>query len=116
MVKKKEATIDAFLSGALNKEELQHMKDLYDERLAPLQERLKACKKAKKPTQAQIQTDIQKQIKSIVTCKNVAQPYYKALLNQIIVQKDGTLQIKLNHLPQTWHFEIQYHKTSQEEK
>ena len=102
-----------FLSGTLNKEELQHMKDLYDERLAPLQERLKACKKAKKPTQAQIQTDIQKQIKSIVTCKNVAQPYYKALLNQIIVQKDGTLQIKLNHLPQTWHFEIQYHRTSQ---
>lgn len=116
IMKKKEATIDAFVSGALTKDELQHMKDLYDERLVPLQERLKACKKAKKPTQAQIQNDIQKQIKSIVTCKSVAQPYYKALLNQIIVQKDGTLQIKLNHLPQTWHFEIQYHKTSQEEK
>ena len=116
ITKKKEAIIDAFVSGDLTKEELQHMKALYDERLKPLNERLQACKKAKKPTQAQIQADIQKQIKSIVTCKRVAEPFYKALLEKIVIQKDGTFQIALNYLPQTWHFELEYHKTSQEEK
>ena len=44
IMKKKEATIDAFVSGAISREELQHMKALYDERLAPLNERLQACK------------------------------------------------------------------------
>jgi len=116
IMKKKEATIDAFVSGAITREELQHMKSLYDERLAPLNERLQACKKAKKPTLAQIQSDIQKQIKSIVTCRRAAEPYYKALLEKVIIQKDGTFQISLNHIPQVWHFELQYHKTSQEEK
>ena len=116
ITKKKEAIIDAFVSGDLTKEELQYMKALYDERLKPLNERLQACKKAKKPTKAQIQADIQKQIKSIVTCKRVAEPFYKALLEKIVIQKDGTFQIALNHLPQTWHFELEYHKTSQEEK
>lgn len=116
IMKKKEATIDAFVSGIISKEELQHMKDLYDERLTPLCERLDACKKEKRPTQAQIQTDIKKQIKSIVTCRQVCEPYYKALLDKVTIQKDGTFQIRVNHIPQIWHFELQYHKTSQEEK
>jgi ElaB/YqjD/DUF883 family membrane-anchored ribosome-binding protein len=116
IMKKKEATIEAYVSGDLTKEELQHMKSLFDERLKPLNERLQACKKAKKPTPAQIQSDIQKQIKSIVTCRRIAEPYYKALLERVIIQKDGTFQITLNHIPQTWHFELEYHKTSQEEK
>ena len=116
IMKKKEATIDAFVSGAISREELQHMKALYDERLAPLNERLQACKKEKRPTQAQIQADLHKQIKSIVTCRRVAEPFYKALLEKVTIQKDGTFQISINHIPQVWHFELQYHKVSQEEK
>lgn len=116
IMKKKEATIEAYVSGDLSKEELQHMKALFDERLKPLKERLQACKKAKKPTPAQIQSDLQKQIKSIVTCKHIAEPFYKALLEKVVIQKDGTFQISINHIPQVWHFELQYHKTSQEEK
>ena len=116
IMKKKEATIEAYVSGDLSKEELQHMKALFDERLKPLKERLQACKKAKKPTPAQIQSDLQKQIKSIVTCKHIAEPFYKALLEKVVIQKDGTFQISINHIPQVWHFELQYHKTSHEEK
>ena len=115
IARKKEAAMDAFLSGDLTKEELQHMKALYDERLAPLHERLQACQAAPNPTQTQLQTDLQKQIGEIVTCQTVAQPYCKALLDRIMVQKDGTLQIKLNHLLQTWHFALVYHRTRQEE-
>ena len=109
IMKKKESAIDAFLSGTLSKDELQYMKELYDERLAPLQARLEACKQAQKSTPAQLLNDIQKQIKSIVICEKIADPYYKALLERIDVKKDSTLQIKLNHIPQIWHFKIQYH-------
>ena len=115
-MRKKEATIDAFVSGDLTKEELQHMKALYDERLKLFDERLHACKKVKKPTPPQLQSDIQKQIKSIVTCRRVAEPYYKTLLERVLIQKDGTFQITLNHIPQVWHFALEYHKTRQEDK
>ena len=113
IMKKKEATIEAYVSGDLTKEELQHMKSLFDERLKPLNGRLQACKKAKNPTPAQIQSDIQEKIQSIVTCGRISEPYYKALLERVIIQKDGTFQITLNHIPQIWHFELEYHKNIQ---
>lgn len=112
-VMKKEAAIDAFVSGVITKEELQHMKDLYDESLASLHERLDTCKKSKRSTQAPIQTDIKRQIESIVTCRQVSDPYYKALLESVVIQKNGTFRIKITHIPQTWHFELQYHKSGQ---
>ena len=116
IIKKKEATIEAYVSGDLTKDELQHMKSLFDERIKPLNERLQACKKAKKPTPAQIQSDIQQQIQSIVTCRRVTEPFCKALLERVIIQKDGTFRITLNHIPQIWHFSLEYHKSSQEKK
>ena len=112
--KKKEAIIEAYVSGDLSKEELQHMKALFDERLTLLKERLQACKKAKKPTSAQIHSDLQKQIQSIVTCRHIAEPLYKALLEKVVMQKDGTFQISIHHIPQVWHFRLQYHNTSRE--
>ena len=114
IMKKKEAIIEAYVSGDLSKEELQHMKALFDERLTLLKERLQACKKARKPTSAQIQSDLQKQIQSIVTCRHIAEPLYKALLEKVVIQKDGTFQISIHHIPQVWHFRLQYHNTSRE--
>jgi hypothetical protein len=110
IMKKKEATIEAYVSGELTKEELQHMKALFDERLKPLNVRLCTCKRIKKPTPEQMQSDIQNLIKSIVTCRKVSEPYYKALLKLIVIQKDGSFQLTLNHIPQVWHFALEYHK------
>lgn len=115
IMKKKESVIEAYVSGALTNEELQHMKSVFDERLKPLNERLQVCKKAKKQTPAQIQADIRKRIQSIVTCRRIAEPYYKTLLERVIIQKNGTFQITLNHIPQVWHFTLEYRKTKQEE-
>ena len=115
IMKKKEAIIEAYVSGDLSKEELQHMKALFDERLTLLKERLQACKKAQKLTPAQIHSDLQKQIQSIVTCRHIAEPLYKALLEKVVIQKDGTFQISIHHIPQVWHFRLQYHNTSRED-
>ena len=106
IMKKKEATIEAFISGEISKEEFRHMKTIFDERLKLLNERLSDGTKNQKPTSAQIHADIQNQIESIVTCRQVAEPFYKALLEKVIVRKDGTFEISLNHIPQVWHFKL----------
>ncbi len=112
LMQKKEAAIDAYVSGDITREELLHMKNLYNRKLGPLNDRLLACRKAPKPTLAQIQSDLEKQIRSIVTCKRAAEPFYKALLETITIEKDGTFQLRLQHIPQIWHFTLQYHKTN----
>ena len=111
---KKETTIDAFVSGFISKEELQQMKARYDEKIEPLQKKLNECKQAKKPTASQLQADIKIRIKSIITCKEFAEPFCKALLQTMVVHKDGTLDYKINHLPQTWIYRLEYHKGNPE--
>lgn len=111
--KKKEAAIDVFLSGSITKEELQQMKARYDEKIAPLQKKLSFCDQAQKPTSAQQYSEIRKRIESTVTCKDFSEPYYKSLLQTMVVHRDGRLDIKINHLPQTWVYCLVYHKENQ---
>lgn len=111
---KKETTIDAFVSGFISKEELQQMKARYDEEIEPLQKKLNDCKMTKKPTASQLHADIKKRIESIITCKEFAEPFYKALLQTLVVHKDGTLDYKINHLPQTWIYRLEYQKENPE--
>lgn len=110
--KKKETTIDAFASGLITKEELQQMKARYDEQIAPLQKKFSDCKQAKKPTASQLQSEFKQKIKSIVTCEDFYEPLYKAVLQTMVVHRDGTLDIRMNHLPQTWVYCLIYHKTN----
>ena len=107
--KKKASAIEAFLSGDLTREELQDIKAQYNEKLALLHAKLETCNKTKKSVQTQNQKEIEERIRSIVTCRNAAEPYCKALLEKMVIQKEGNLQIKMNHIPQIWHFKIQYH-------
>ena len=110
--KKKETAIDAFASGLISKEELQQIKARYDEKTASLQKKLLHCKQVKKPTISQLQSEISEKIKAIVTCEDFSEPLYKAVLQTMVVHKDGTLDIKINHLPQTWVYCLVYHKTN----
>ena len=111
--KKKEATIDAFVSGFITIEELQQMKSLYDEQMAQLR-KSGDCKQENMPTSSQIQSEIKQTIKSIVTCALFAEPLYKAVLQTMVVHKDGTLEFKMNHLPQTWIYRLEYHREKQD--
>lgn len=112
--KKKETAIDVFVSGFISQEELQQMKARYDEKIEPLRKKLKECKKANAPASAQLQADIKKQIQSIITCRKFAEPFCKALLQTLVVHKDGTLEFRINHLPQTWIYRLEYHKENPE--
>ena len=109
--RKKEAVIDAFASGAITREELEHMKAVYDEKITALNGRLRVCTQEATPAGEQLRAELHQTIRAIVTCELAAAPLYKTLLDKMTVQKDGTLQLRLRHIPQVWHFELQYHKT-----
>ena len=102
--KKKEAAIDAYLCGTITREELGQMKDRYDQKIALLQ--------AQSPISQPENPDLKEKITAIVMGNAPAEPLYKALLDCATMEKDGSFHLRLRHLPQTWHFQLRYHKTS----
>ena len=102
--RKKEAAIDAFLSGAITREELGQMKAHYDRKIDSLQARL--------PVSQPICPDVEKEITAIVMGTAPAESLYKMLLESATMEKDGSFHLRLRHIPQTWHFQLRYHKTS----
>lgn len=112
--KKKEAAIDAFASGLITKEELRQAKVQYDAKIAMMKKKLCACQRAQIPTASQRQSEISRSIRSIVSCEEFSEPFYKAVLQTMVVHKDGTLEIKINHLPQTWVYCLIYHRANPE--
>lgn len=107
-IKKKEFLLDNFLSGAISKEEFQHMKDLYDRNIKALKEALETFKQEISP---QSDENLAEQIQSIITCEKIEELFLKELLEKITIQKEGILQVKLKHIPQIWNFRIDYQKT-----
>lgn len=102
--KKKEAAIDAYLSGTITQEELAQMKARYDQKIALTQAQLPASRPES--------PDLKEKIAAIVMGTAPAEPLYRALLDCATMEKDGTFHLRLRHLPQTWHFQLRYHKTS----
>lgn len=103
VISKKTNAMDAFLSGALSKEELDQMKQYYDSQLRNLQDRLE---KAEKMIVQPIGDALFEKAESIVTCEAISEPYLKALLEYMRVHKDGTVEVKLNRLPTVWLFQL----------
>ena len=104
LLRKKEAAIDAYLSGAITREELGQMKARYDGKIDSLQARL--------PVPRADIPDLEKEITAIIMGNTPAGPLYKALLESATMEKDGSFHLRLRHIPQTWHFQLRYHKTS----
>ena len=68
--------------------------------------------KKERPASVPNSSDLWEQIKAIVTCSRISESLYRALLESVTVRKNGTLRIRLHHIPQTWLFEIQYLRKS----
>lgn len=114
--KKREASIDAYVSGIITDQELRQMKERYREKEDALQQKLEEWEHAEKVTPSQLHAELQTKIQAIVSCENVSEPYYKALLQTMTVHKDGTIEIKINALPQKWIYRLVYHKAGQEKE
>lgn len=105
---KKSAAMDAYLDGDFTREEMLALKSKYDSRLQHLQGQLDSIRAAQRsePGDSQVRAQIQRQIESIVSCNGCFDAFYKGLLNRMSVHKDGRVEVKLNHLPQTWIFQL----------
>ena len=102
--RKKEAAIDAYLTGTITREELAQMKARYDQKIASIQAQLPASQPER--------PDLEEKITAIVMGNAPAEPLYKTLLDCATMEKDGSFHLRLRHLPQTWHFQLRYHKKS----
>lgn len=104
---KKANAIDAYLSGVLTKEELFQMKANYDTALDSLYSQLKKLTDSVVNDPVSLQSDVFCKTESIVTCKVVSDPYLKALLEYMVIHKDGRVDVKLNHLSAIWTFQLE---------
>lgn len=103
---KKSNAIDAFLSGVISKEELQRMRSRYDAQLESLQNRLHEATVAAKNGNEQVSPEVYQTLESIITCRDISEPYLKTLLEHMIIHKDGTVESKLNQLSIIWRFRL----------
>lgn len=110
---RKENVIDAFVSGHISAEELGQIRKIFNQKIDSLKDRILAFESSTKLDPKQVRAGIEEQIRSIVTCETYAEPYYRTLLNEIVIHKDGQLCIQLNHLPHIWVYQIVYHTKQQ---
>lgn len=110
IMKKKENMADAFLSDLISKEEFLQMKHKYAAELASLKACLETLKSSEKVNPKKIQSEIYRQVEAIVTCNTRSDSYYKSLLKQFTVHKEGGIEVMLNYLPHTWIFQLESQK------
>ena len=110
IIEKKTTAIDAFLSGMISKDELNHIKEMYENKLSSLNNRLETFRAAAQNTTPPSISKIRDRISEIISCDRIVSPLYRLLTEKIIVQKDGTFQIYMRHLPLVWYFELKYNK------
>ena len=103
---KKMKAIDAYLSGEISKEELSHVKRCYNAELLSLQDRINHISPVLEVDDENRIQDTRCMIESIATCKEISETFLKALLEYMIIHKDGTIEIKLKELDTVWKFEL----------
>lgn len=101
--KKKEVLLDSFLEGVLSKEEMQAMKRKYDDHLSSLRNRLEKAEEHPDNTH-EIRAAVQQEIIQLLDGQKESEVFYKHLLDQMTVFPDRHLELRLKHLPQTFHF------------
>ncbi len=109
LTKKKEDVLDAFFSQSITKEEMRMMNERYDGQLAALQTRLEAVREKEKLQYdtGRLAEDIRKQVKSILSGETGSEVFYKNILDQMTVCRDGRVEVRLNLLPMKWAFVLE---------
>ena len=103
---KKEAALDAFFSREITKEDMQSMKERYEQQRNRLQKRLDDAlnQNEKKLNAVLLHAKIQTAAAAILKGETESEVFYKTLLQSITVFKDRHMELRLNLLPQVFHF------------
>ena len=103
---KKTKAIDRYLSGDISKEDFSQIRLRYDTELNALQTRLEQAVTKDERDNIQFLSDLHRTLESIISAKETSEAFLKAILEYMIVHKDGTVEIKLNKLTTTWKFRL----------
>ena len=103
---KEEAVMDAYFSREISKVDMISFTARYDQQLSDLHKRLEAAQNKKDRNQdtTSLRTRIQSEVSAILNGEAESDVFYKTLLQSLSVFKDRHLELRLNWLPQVFHF------------
>lgn len=106
---KKLSMLDAFFGKSITREEMEMMNKRYDEKIASLQKQLNVvCKRTQSYCGMDtVRDEVRSHVERAVNAQTDSEIFYKNLLNRIVVCKDGSAEISLNLLPQTWVYALE---------
>ena len=99
---KKSRAVDAYLSGVITEYEFLQMREVYDRELQILQAQVLIA--AESIPQGAL--SLREAVDQIITCQTALDTFYKALLDYMVIHKNGMVDVKLNRLPTIWKFQL----------
>lgn len=103
---KKEVMMDSYFSREISREDMVAFKEKYERQMESLRKRLvraESLQKENRDSQA-LKAAISLEVTSILTGDTESDVFYKTILCSLTVFKDKHMELKLNHLPQTFQF------------
>ena len=106
LTNKKADVLDAFFSRQITKDEMKLVNERYDRELGALRVRLDAAHSEGGIAYEleALRKEVEGQITAIVRGETDSEPFYKNLLDHMVVQKDKRVEVYLSRLPQKWMF------------
>lgn len=106
ILQKKDRLLDCFCAGEVSATDMQRMLKKYDTEMEALQRRSEAWKKDKyqKTNDAVLRSKIEKELKRILSGETESEVFCKNILHSLTVYPDRHMELRLNHLPQVFHF------------
>ena len=106
LTQKKADVLDAFFSRQITKDEMKLVNERYDRELDALRVKLDAAhsKEGIAYEPEELRKAVERQITAVVRGETDSEPFYKNLLDHMVVHKDKRVEVQLNLLPQKWIF------------
>ena len=106
ILQKKEAVMDAYFSREISKEEMVSFTGKYKKQQNNLQKRLEEAENRKNSGQdsSALRRKIHSEVTAILTGETESEAFYKTILESLTVFKDRHMELRLNWLPQVFHF------------
>ena len=107
--RKKTDVLDAFFSREITGEEMRLVNGRYDRELEVLEKRLEAARnRGRLPREIeQLRMDAGRLTAGLVNGALESETLYKALLDRMVVHKDGRVEVSLHFLPHKWIFVLE---------
>ena len=109
LVKKKEDVLEAFFSKSITKEEMRMINQRYDSRLDSLRSQIDAMKAQARISYetATLQEDVRKFVSFFLNSDYDNEVFLKNALDHMVIFKERRIVVRLNLLPQKWHFVLE---------